>query len=61
MAVFVYQQARNSGTTMLIVEQNLDFALKVGDRCAVIKQGEIDDDGLVSIDARQTIMGHLKI
>jgi len=46
---------------MLIVEQNLDFALKVGDRCAVIMQGEVDDSGPVSLESRQSIMEHLKI
>jgi ABC-type branched-subunit amino acid transport system ATPase component len=55
------QERETSGTTMLIVEQNLDFALKVGDRWAVIKQGEIDDEGTVSPEARPTILGHLKI
>ncbi|UJW84871.1 ABC transporter ATP-binding protein [Devosia sp. SL43] len=50
-----------NGTTMLIVEQNLDFALKVADRWAVLKQGEIDDTGNMSPQARDTILGHLKI
>lgn len=61
IAAVLRQEREASGTTMLIVEQNLDFALKVGDRWAVIKQGEIDDEGPVSGDARQTILGHLKI
>lgn len=55
------EEQRNNGTTMLIVEQNLDFAVKVADRWAVLKQGEIDDTGDMSPEARSVILGHLKI
>ena len=50
-----------NGTTILIVEQNLDFAIRVADRWAVLKQGEIDDVGVMSPKSRAVIMEHLKI
>ncbi|GLK56866.1 branched-chain amino acid transport system ATP-binding protein [Methylopila capsulata] len=50
-----------SGATMLIVEQNLDFALRVADRWAVLKLGEIDDEGATSPDARERILRHLSV
>jgi branched-chain amino acid transport system ATP-binding protein len=54
------EQAAN-GMTILIVEQNLDFALRVADEWAVIKQGEIDDSGTVDSNSRSRILEHLKI
>ncbi|GBD47847.1 ABC transporter ATP-binding protein [Methylopila sp. Yamaguchi] len=50
-----------SGATMLIVEQNLDFALRVADRWAVLKLGEIDDEGATGPDARERILRHLSV
>ncbi len=50
-----------SGTAMLIVEQNLDFALKVADRWAALKLGEIDDEGGVGGNARERILSHLSV
>jgi ABC-type branched-subunit amino acid transport system ATPase component len=38
------ERARD-GTTMLIVEQNVPFALQVADRYVVLKQGELVDEG----------------
>ena len=35
----------NHGTTMLIVEQNVAFAMRVSDRYLILKQGEIVDEG----------------
>lgn len=49
------------GTTILLVEQNLNFALNVADRWAVLKLGEIDDSGVVDTDSRDRILNHLKI
>mgnify|MGYP003361882269 CR=1 FL=1 len=49
------------GTTILLVEQNLNFALDVADRWAVLKLGEIDDSGVVGSDSRDRILDHLKI
>ncbi|TGD99114.1 ABC transporter ATP-binding protein [Methylobacterium nonmethylotrophicum] len=50
-----------NGTTMLIVEQNLDFALRVANRWAALKLGEIDDEGPVDGDARARILRHLSV
>ncbi|WAC75793.1 ABC transporter ATP-binding protein [Roseateles sp. SL47] len=50
------------GTTLLLIEQNVAFALQVADRYLVLKQGEIVDQG----DARDpqaiaTIFNHLRV
>jgi branched-chain amino acid transport system ATP-binding protein len=50
-----------NGTTILIVEQHLEFALSIADRWAVLKLGEIDDEGKVAADSRQRVLEHLKI
>jgi ABC-type branched-subunit amino acid transport system ATPase component len=50
-----------NGTTILIVEQHLEFALSIADRWAVLKLGEIDDAGEVDAESRQRILEHLKI
>jgi branched-chain amino acid transport system ATP-binding protein len=50
-----------NGTTILIVEQHLEFALSIADRWAVLKLGEIDDAGEVAAESRQRILEHLKI
>jgi ABC-type branched-subunit amino acid transport system ATPase component len=47
--------------TVLLVEQNLDFALCVADRWAVLKLGEIDDAGEVTTNTRARVLEHLKI
>lgn len=49
------------GTTILLVEQNLNFALEVADRWAVLKLGEIDDRGVTDASSRERILKHLKI
>lgn len=54
------ERAEN-GTTVLLVEQNLNFALEVADRWAVLKLGEIDDSGAVDAGSRDRILEHLKI
>ncbi|MDR2051651.1 MAG: ABC transporter ATP-binding protein [Deltaproteobacteria bacterium] len=43
-AALVYERKR-SGTSMLIIEQNIPFALKVADRYLIMKQGELIDRG----------------
>lgn len=50
-----------NGTTILLVEQNLNFALSVADRWAVLKLGEIDDSGTTQSDSRARVLEHLKI
>lgn len=55
-------ERRVHGTSMLIVEQNIDFAMKATQRYMVLKQGHIIDEGNCSDDgARQKIMNHLKV
>ncbi|MFZ5674708.1 MAG: ABC transporter ATP-binding protein [Pseudomonadota bacterium] len=54
-------ERQKNGTTILLVEQNLDFALGIADRWAVLKLGRIDDEGDVAPEARQRILEHLKI
>jgi branched-chain amino acid transport system ATP-binding protein len=48
-------------TAMLLVEQNIAFALAVASRWAVLKRGEIDDQGVVESGAAASIADHLSI
>lgn len=51
-----------TGVSMLLVEQNVRFALDVADRWAVLKLGEIDDEGESrGGDAAARIAGHLSV
>ena len=50
-----------SGAAMLLVEQNLDFALSVAERWAVLERGEISDQGRSAADARSRIIGRLSL
>jgi ABC-type branched-subunit amino acid transport system ATPase component len=50
------------GTTLLLVEQNVPFALKVADRYAVLKQGEILEHGNAKDEAAvASIFQHLRV
>lgn len=50
------------GTTMLLVEQHLPFALAVADRWAVLDRGEIAETGATSDpDARARVLRHLSV
>jgi ABC-type branched-subunit amino acid transport system ATPase component len=50
------------GTAMLIVEQNVPFALKVVDRFVVLKQGEIVDEGNARAgEAVEQVFNHLRV
>ncbi|MGH6798384.1 MAG: ABC transporter ATP-binding protein, partial [Roseiarcus sp.] len=49
------------GTAMLVIEQNLDFALRIADRWAVLKMGEIDDEGSCGLEARARVLDHLSL
>jgi ABC-type branched-subunit amino acid transport system ATPase component len=50
------------GTTLLLIEQNVPFALKVADRYAVLKQGAIiDEGGAKQPDAAKSIFAHLHV
>ncbi|MGE0006094.1 MAG: ABC transporter ATP-binding protein [Parvibaculaceae bacterium] len=61
IAAALRDERRLNNTTILMVEQNLDFALGVADRWAVLKLGRIDDTGEVAAGARARILEHLKI
>lgn len=51
-----------AGTAMLLIEQNVQFALAVGDRYAVLKRGEIVDRGAVGeAGVVQRITEHLSV
>lgn len=51
-----------AGTAMLLIEQNVQFALSVGDRYAVLKRGEIVDRGAVGeAGAAERITEHLSV
>lgn len=50
------------GTTLLLVEQHVPFALEVADRYAILKQGEIVDYGDAKDEgAAESIFGHLRV
>ena len=61
IATALKDERRLNNTTILMVEQNLDFALGVADRWAVLKLGQIDDTGEVASGSRGRILEHLKI
>ncbi len=54
------ERARD-GTAMLVIEQNLDFALGIADRWAVLKLGAIDDEGACEPQARARVRDHLSL
>jgi branched-chain amino acid transport system ATP-binding protein len=55
-------ERKQHGTTLLLIEQNVPFALKVADRYAVLKQGEIIDDGNAKDEtAAASIFEHLRV
>ncbi|MBB4010549.1 ABC transporter ATP-binding protein [Allorhizobium taibaishanense] len=58
--VLAYERDDN-GTTIILVEQNLDFALSVADRWAVLKLGAIDDQDQNGPGTRERVLQHLKI
>ena len=61
IAVALRREREINGTAILIVEQNLEFALSIADRWAILKLGEIDDEGEVVADSREQILDHLRI
>lgn len=57
----LWERSRH-GTALLLIEQNVPFALKVADRYAVLKQGEIIDHGNAKDDgAASSIFEHLRV
>ena len=61
IAAILRAEREERGTAVLLVEQNLDFALRIADRWAVLKRGEIDDAGVSDPTARSRILDHLSI
>ncbi|MGN6319682.1 branched-chain amino acid ABC transporter ATP-binding protein [Trinickia sp.] len=50
------------GTTLMLIEQNVPFALAVADRYAVLKQGEIIDHGNAKDEgAAAAVLGYLRV
>jgi branched-chain amino acid transport system ATP-binding protein len=55
-------ERERTGVAMLLVEQNVRFALIVADRWAVLKRGEIDDEGTSDTpNAAARIADHLSV
>jgi branched-chain amino acid transport system ATP-binding protein len=55
-------ERKQHGTTLLLIEQNVPFALKVADRYAVLKQGEVIDHGNAKDETAETsIFEHLLV
>ncbi len=62
LAAALKAERDNNGTAMLIIEQNVDFALQVADRYTVLKRGEIAAQGVASAgDAQEIIHRHLRV
>ena len=62
LANALLQEREQHGTTMLFVEQNVPFALKVADRYVILKQGEFVDQGLAKADgAVESVFSHLRV
>jgi ABC-type branched-subunit amino acid transport system ATPase component len=49
------------GTSMVVIEQHLPFALGIANRYVVFKRGEIVDSARVDQDAAARIEGHMRI
>ena len=62
LAAALRRERDNNGTAMLIVEQNVPFALQVADRYSVLKRGEIVAAGAASdVDAERVIRDQLRV
>ena len=62
IAAALLKERQERGTAMLLVEQNVPFALAVADRYVVLKQGEIVDDANAKTPvAMATIFDHLRV
>ncbi len=62
MANVLRQSKNENGTAVLLVEQHLNFALSIADRIAVLKLGEIVEQGPVdSNTAADTLSHHLNV
>ena len=55
-------ERKTHGTTMLVIEQNVAFALQVADRFMVLKQGEIVEQGNArDTTAAETVFAYLRV
>ncbi|MFD2441234.1 hypothetical protein ACFSS8_16115 [Paracoccus kondratievae] len=61
IATALKTERERRGISILVVEQNLDFALSVADRWAVMKLGQIVDEGACNAESRETVLKHLSI
>jgi branched-chain amino acid transport system ATP-binding protein len=62
LAAALRRECNVRGTAMLIVEQNVGFALQVADRYSVLKRGEVVAEGAAgAADAAQTIHAQLHV
>jgi ABC-type branched-subunit amino acid transport system ATPase component len=62
IAEALVMERRERGTTLLLIEQNVAFALHVADRWLLLKQGEFVDEGSArSPNARADVFEHLKV
>ncbi|WP_207101145.1 ABC transporter ATP-binding protein [Paracoccus shandongensis] len=61
IAAALRAEQERRGVSILLVEQNLAFALDVADRWAVMKLGRIVDGGACEAASRQTVLNHLSI
>jgi branched-chain amino acid transport system ATP-binding protein len=62
LARVLQRQRDEQGTAMLIVEQNVGFALEVADRYSVPNRGEIVAEGAAADgDAEHSIHAHLRV
>jgi ABC-type branched-subunit amino acid transport system ATPase component len=62
MAEILGRTRNEQGTAILLVEQHLSFALGVADRYAVLKLGEIVEEGPAGDPgAAETLAEHLKV
>jgi len=61
IAAALQAERERRGISVLVVEQNLGFALEVADRWAVMKLGQIVDEGPCDAASRGTVLDHLSI
>jgi ABC-type branched-subunit amino acid transport system ATPase component len=61
IAQVLSKERETNGTAMLLIEQNIAFALAIADRWVVLKRGEIDDVGVVKSGAAESIAEHLSV
>ncbi|SON55716.1 LIV-I protein F [Hartmannibacter diazotrophicus] len=61
VASILKDECETHGTTILLVEQNIDFALRIAHRWAVLDRGAIADSGVVDGEAHDRIVAHLSI